>query len=211
MSGIYGSTNKKMYLNLQNSNKNGKKVNHSSVLIKDDFFDIQKIHALVDDEHKLPRKKYEMYLGVSSPKTKKFEPDLMEPVMYDQWMIGACGEILEIKGPKYVLPDKEQLLFSEIIGCIITDISSKIKKYNEVKIVSDALSVITGKFAFWFYSMYTKNMFLAKCNKDIYANIYNNTFSSFPFEGSEPLMDGDLYQLTREGITSVSLFDCDIC
>jgi hypothetical protein len=211
MSGIYGSTNRKMYLKLQELNKNGKRVNHSSLLIKDDFFDIQKIHALVEDEYKIPRKKYEMYLGVFSTKTRSFEPDLMDPVMYDQWMIGACGESLEIKDSKYALPKKEKLLFSEIIGCIIADISSNSKKYNEVKIISDALSAITGKFAFWFYSMYTKNIFLAKCNKEIYANIYDNTFSSFPFEDSEPLMDGDLYQLTREGITAVSIFDCDMC
>lgn len=210
MNGIYGSNNRKKFIELQNINKKEKKTNFSSLLIKDDFFDIQKIHALADGEHKIPRKKYEMFLGTSMPKTKEFEPDFMEPVMFDQWVIGSCGESLNIKDPKYVLPKNEKLLYSEIIGFIITDLIQK-RKYNEVKIISEALSMLSGKFSFWFYSIYTKNMFLAKCNQEIYANVYDNTFSSMVFKDSESLLDGDLYQLTREGITTVSVFDCDIC
>ncbi len=210
MNGIYGSINRKKFIELQNLNKKEKKANHASLLIKDDFFDIQKIHALADGEYKIPRKKYEMFLGASMAKTKNFDPESMEPVMFDQWVIGACGESLQIRDSKYILPKNEKLLYSEIIGSIITDILQR-RKYNEVKIISEALSMLAGKFSFWFYSMYTKNIYLAKCNQEIYANIYENTFSSIPFEGSEPLLDGDLYQLTREGITTVSVFDCDIC
>jgi hypothetical protein len=42
---------------------------------------------------------------------------------------------------------------------------------------------------------------------DIFADIYENTFSTKEFSQSEQLQDGKLYQLTVEGITCVGSFD----
>jgi len=80
----------------------------------------------------------------------------------------------------------------------------------DVQVIQDAVSLMEGRYAMWIHDLDSRNTFLFKCNEDLYADIYENTFSTTKFEGSEPLEDGELYLLTKEGITNVASCDCSI-
>ena len=97
-----------------------------------------------------------------------------------------------------------------MVSDLLEAISSKSKK-NDVKIISETLSYLQGNYSMWIHNAITRNSFIAKCNANLYADIYENTFSSVKFDESTELQDGEIYQLTREGITTVGYFECDIC
>jgi hypothetical protein len=81
---------------------------------------------------------------------------------------------------------------------------------NDVDVISQSLSLMEGKYSMWIHDIETANTFIFKCNQELYADIYENTFSTTKFEGLEPLEDGELYLLTKEGITNVASCDCSI-
>ena len=205
MSGIYGSSCKKKFLELEKLNKKNKKLNYSTLMFNRDFFDVAKIHASAED-YKLPRKKYNMYMGIVSPKTKIFDGDNMKPFMWDTWLLASFGDFYDEDGNRETLYDS---VFSEEILEMIFD-NIEMGETDDVKILSNAVSSLGAKFALWAYNIISGNAFLIKCGTDIYADIYMNTFSSVRFKDSEELRDGEIYQLTREGITPVGIFDCTI-
>jgi hypothetical protein len=206
MNRIYGANNKKQFIELQGLNNGKRKVNYSMMLIGDGSFDIYKVHAL-EKNFKFPRKKFHNFFGISEPKSKDFIPEYMSPVIDDNWIVGCCGEITNRSN---FINETENDPVSLLISDILFELSRKSKK-NEVKIINEMLSYIEGRYSMWLHNISTKNTFIVKCNQALYANIYENTFSSVQFKDSEELEDGEIFQLTREGITNVSSFNCDIC
>jgi hypothetical protein len=205
MSGIYGSSCKKKFIELEKLNKKNKKMNYSTLMLNREFFDVSKIHALAEG-YKLPRKRYELYMGIVYPKTKLFDGDIMEPFMWDTWILASFGDFYDEDGNKETL--NESFFSEEILEMIFDNI--EMGETNDVKILTNSVSCLGAKFSLWAYNIVTGNTFLVKCGTDIYADIYTNTFSSVRFKDSEELRDGEIYQLTREGITPVGVFDCTI-
>lgn len=203
---IYGANTKKKFIELQKLNTGRKKINFSMLLMENDSFDIIKVHVLAE-KYKFPRKKYHTFLGINEGKTKEFVPDYMSPIITDKWLVACCGNITN---RAELMEEIEADSVSLIVSDLLMAISDKSKK-NEVRLINEALSYIEGSFSMWIHNGVSKNTFLAKCNQDLYADIYENTFSSIQFKGSEQLEDGEIYQLTREGITNVGEFDCTIC
>ena len=206
MGAIYGSNNKRKFNELKKLNNGKKKLNFSMLLMENESFDIIKVHVLAE-KYKFPRKKYHTFLGISENKTKEFIPDYMSPIVTDKWFVACCGNITN---RAELMEEIEGDSVSLIVSDLLMAISDKSKK-NEVRLINEALSYIEGSFSMWIHNGISKNSFLAKCNHDLYADIYENTFSSVHFKGSEQLEDGEIYQLTREGITNVGEFDCTIC
>ena len=81
--------------------------------------------------------------------------------------------------------------------------------YNEVEIITNTLEFLKGTFGVWIHNVQTGNTFLAKCGVSLFADIYENSFSSTKYKFFDPLEEGLLYQITHEGITSIATFDCD--
>jgi hypothetical protein len=207
MNSIYGSNDKKTFLELQKINNRKVKRNNSMLLLRDDSFDVYKVHALVEN-FKFPRKKYNAFLGISEKATKDFYPDSMNPLISDRWVISFIGNILNkneiIENFKENTSDpteNSQILLS------LLDVISQEDDINDVDIIIEAMSLIEGRYSIWIHDLDSRNTFLFKVNQELYADIYTNTFSTTVFEGSEPLQDGELYLLTKEGITNVA--SCD--
>ena len=206
MNTIYGANDKKRFIELQALNTGKRKLNFSMFLMGEDAFEVYKIHVLAKN-YKFPRKKYNSFLGITEPKTKEFLPDYMSPIISDEWFVACCGDITN---RKELMNEVEGDTVSLIVSDLLVAISKNSKK-NDVKLISETLSYLQGSYSMWIYNAVTRNSFIAKCNADLHADIYENTFSSVKFEGSSELLDGEIYQLTREGITTVGYFDCAIC
>lgn len=209
MNAIYGSNNKQKFLELQKLNNGKVKHNNSLLLLSDDRYDIYKTHALSKD-FKFPRKKYHTYLGIGENKTKHFIPDNMNPFLTEKWIIASCGEMenvdeiiekeLSIGIPKNI--NQSHAMF------VLIDYMETEHDYNDIGAIGEALSLLDGKYSAWLHNTENRNTYLVKCNDDLYADVYENTFSSLPFKGGEPLKDGEICQLTKEGITHVGDCDC---
>jgi hypothetical protein len=208
MNAIYGSNIKDQFLKLQKLNGGGsKKNNFSMVLIQKNTFDLFKVHCLAKDFKFPPRKKYNMLLGITEQKTKNFNPDRMNPAIIDEWVLSFCGNINNIGEIENEFCDDDTVKSDCEILCQMLKKMS-LEEDNDVATISNALTLVEGDYSMWIYNAYTNNGFLAKCNQELYADIYDNSFSSTSFYGAETLNDGELYQLTKEGTTSVAQFDC---
>lgn len=210
MNTIYGSNSKEKFLELQKLNNGKAKQNTSMLLLSDDRFDLYKTHAL-SKGLKFPRKKYHTYLGINENKTKHFHPEFMNPFMTDKWIISSCGSIKNVDEildmDTHGVPSN--ILQSHAMFVLIDYVESQ-KNLTDSKILNEAFSLIDGKYSAWIHNTENRNTYLIKCNDDLYADIYENTFSTLPFKGGDPLHDGELYQLTKEGITHIGFCDCSI-
>lgn len=206
MSAIYGSNNKKTFLELQKLNQGKRNGNNAMLFLSDDRYDVYKVHTW--DEFKFPRKKYHTYLGITENKTKTFDPDNLNPSLHVQWIVSCCGTVTN-KDEIIDNTDKsmsDSIAQTHAIVALLNYVYDQ-SDYIDSKVISEALSMVEGKYATWIHNCENGNVFIAKCNYELYADVYENTFSSEPMKGLEPLQDGELYQLTREGITPVSFFD----
>lgn len=207
MNAIYGSNNKEKFLDLQKLNDGRFKVNHGMMLIDKKGFDIYKVHPYAKDFKFPKRKKYHTLMGFSQKKTKNFEFEKLNPFISEQWVVSCYGdlfnyeELIEEFGDKATVPESK--------GSIISQLFEKISVYDtdDVSVMLNGLSLVEGHFALWSHNAFTGNSFIAKCNINLFADVYENTFSTTEFNGSEQLQDGELYQLTMEGITRVGIFD----
>ena len=207
MNAIYGSNNKEKFLDLQKLNDGRFKVNHGMILIDKKGFDIYKVHSGAKD-FKFPKtKKHRIFMGISEKKTKQFEPEQINPFISEQWVVSLYGNIFNHK--ELIEEFVDNATSSKSQGFVISELLEKISAYDtdDVNVMRNGLSLIEGHFALWAHNAFTGNSFIAKANMNLFADVYENTFSTSEFENSEQLQDGELYQLTMEGITNVGLFD----
>jgi hypothetical protein len=210
MNTIYGANSKSKFLELQKLNSGKVKKNNSMLLLRDDLFDIYKVHVLAED-FKFPRKKYNTFLGISEKRTKEFDSDSMNPLITNKWIVSCIGDVTNKKD---VIEDfsgslSDPTLNSRVLFALLNFVYQQTEG-SDVHIIEQAVSLMEGRYAMWIHDLDSRNTFLFKCNADLYADIYENTFSTTKFEGSEPLEDGELYLLTKEGITNVASCDCSI-
>ncbi len=210
---IYGSSDKKKFLELQKLNKTSKRDTVSMLLLGEKKFDIYKIHHL-SKKKLFPHKKFfNFYYGVNEiEESDEFEPKIVAPFFYENWIVGFDGFIYNKKS---IIEEYSEYDFiveknnSSLITAIIHGFDI-IEKSNEVHTIKECFSLVEGIYSCWIYNLKTRNGFLIKCNNDLYADIYDNSFSNEKVGGFELLKDGEIYQLTKEGITTVGYFDCSI-
>jgi hypothetical protein len=207
MNTIYGSNDKKKFLHLQKLNDGRAKLNHGMLFAQKESFDIYKVHPDAKDFKFPKRKKYHLLMGMSQKKTREFNPNIINPFIFEQWAVACSGQFTNRKELIEEFCDNPKILNHE--GFIVAQLFEKISVYddNDVNTIINGLSLIEGNFALWAHNAVTGNSFLAKNGINLYADIYENTFSTNNFYGSEQLSDGELYQLTVEGITHVGIFD----
>ena len=108
-------------------------------------------------------------------------------------------------GKKWTNPVDSSII--PVMFCLTEESGANL--HNNIDAMIQSLSVLQGTFGLWVYDSAQKQIYLARNGSTVYANIYTCEFSSVKFKGSEPLHEGTLYQITREGITQVGSFDHD--
>jgi glucosamine 6-phosphate synthetase-like amidotransferase/phosphosugar isomerase protein len=213
MCGIYGATNRDKYLTLQSLNHSRGDFCESNVLIKKDTgFEIHKVPSKAKKEYKFPkRKKFDIFLGHSQAPTSKkriFDPETSHPFIVDNWIVAHNGVLTNYKE---LVNDFKRPYTCDVDSSIIPFIFYSLENYydNELDIIVNGLEFLKGTFGLWIYNTNSNNIYLAKCGVTLFADIYNNEFSSIKHQFYDPLDEGVVYQLTQEGITSVATFDCD--
>jgi len=210
---IYGSFDRKRFLDLKKINKISKTDNISMLLLMENTFDVFKMHHLSKKKSPPIDRIAMAYYGINSPNVSTvLESKKIPPFFYENWIVAFSGEIVNIEN---VLKFSKKCDFaitdnnSSLVNCVLNKLQGD--DINEAEVLKETFSLIEGSYSSWVFNIKTKNCFLLKCNSDLYANIYDNDFSSKEKFGFEPLNDGIVYQLTREGITSVDYFECSIC
>lgn len=213
MCGIYGATKRDKYLTLQSLNHTRGDFCESSLLIKQDTgFEVHKVPSKSKKDYKFPkRKKFDIFLGHSQAPTSKkrlFDPETSHPFAVNDWFVAHNGVLTNYKE---LVEDFKRPYNCVVDSSIIPYIFYSLESYyeDELEIIVNGLEFLKGTFGLWIYNPTTGNVYIAKCGVTLFADIYNNEFSSVRYKFFEPLEEGVVYQLTPEGITSVATFDCD--
>lgn len=213
MCGIYGATNKDQFLTLQNLNHSRGDFCESVMLLNySKGFEIHKVPAKAKKEYKFPkRKKFDLYLGHSQAPTSKkriFDPNSSHPFIVENWVVAHNGVLTNYKE---LVNDFKRPYNSAVDSSIIPYIFYSLESYydKELEIISNGLEFLKGTFGLWIHNINSGNTYIAKCGVTLFADIYNNEFSSIKHKYYESLEEGVIFQLTPEGITSVATFDCD--
>jgi glucosamine 6-phosphate synthetase-like amidotransferase/phosphosugar isomerase protein len=216
MCGIFGSNNREQFLSLQKLNLKRGDFAQSNLLINKEGYEVHKIpmSELKNSTYRFPKKrKFDLYLGhVQAPTSTKrtFDLNTTHPFIVENWIVAHNGVLTNFKE----LVDEYQMPYSNpvdtsIIPYMLYKNSMMYSKVSEVNLITDCLSKLKGTFGLWIFNAYTANTFLARCGVTLFADVYENTFSSIKQTGFIELEEGILHQVTPEGITPVGDFDCD--
>lgn len=222
MCGIFGATEKEKFLTLYELNKQRGLFSTSISLAIDGGSGDVDIHKWngsasmgeVEGYIKKVEKKEKIafYLGHTQAPTstkRKFDKETTHPFYLNNWVISHNGVLTNFKDLKdQIRPTWKNPVDSSVIPPILSSIEQQIKgPDNQIYVVTTTLGLLEGTYGLWIYNTDTRILYLARCGSTIFADIVNNSFSSVKFKGSELLEEGVLYQVTREGITSIGLFD----
>lgn len=213
MCGIYGSNDKEKFYTLQKLNRSRGDFSQGCMYIKPDKgFEVHKIPKKIAAEYTPPkRKKFDYYLGHSQAPTsgkRVFDPNTTHPFIVENWIVAHNGVLTNFKD---LVNGFERPFENPVDSSIIPYIFYKIQDSfdSEIEVITTGLEYLKGTFGLWIHNAETGNTFLAKCGVTLFADVYDNTFSSVSYKFLESLDEGVLYQLTKEGITQVGAFDCD--
>lgn len=216
MCGIFGSNNREKYLTLQKLNLERGDFAHSSLLINKDGFEIHKVplQNVVGAKYKFPKKiKFDLYLGHAQAPTssqRKFDLNTTHPFIVENWVVAHNGVLTNFKDlvNQFEMPYNNPVDTS-IIPYILYSTQTFGTRNTEIDVIANCLQLLKGTYGLWMFNANTGNAFLARCGVTLFANVYENTFSSIQEKGLTSLDEGVIYQLTSEGITPVRTFDCD--
>lgn len=212
MCGIYGATDREQFINLQKLNTSRGDFCESSLLINKDGYEIHKVPKNAKKDYKFPkRKKFDYYLGHSQAPTSSkrlFTNETSHPFVVDNWIVAHNGVLTNYKE---LINEFQRPYDNPVDSSIIPFVLYSMAGYteDEASQVINTLEFLKGTFGLWIHNTNTGNTFLAKCGVTLFADIYENSFSSVKYKSLDPLEEGVLYQLTQEGITSIGTFDCD--
>lgn len=151
------------------------------------------------------------YLGHTQAPTsakRKYDRDTSHPFSGERYTIAHNGVLTNFeKLKRHYAPKWKNPVDSSIIPYIFDKIEQDAEDINPMVSISKGLSLLEGTFGLWIYDCGLKDIYLARCGSTLFANMLTNDFSSIKFENSDMLDEGVIYQLTREGVTSVGLFD----
>ena len=222
MCGIFGASKKQQFLTLLELNKKrGTFATSVSCILSNGDLIIHKwggtttvkmIDAFLKEE-----KGVNFYLGHTQAPTsseREYSKQHAHPFNTSHYTIahnGVLTNFTQLKehfkpgGKKWLNPVDSSII--PVVFTMIEEMNSNL--HNNIDVISKGLGLLEGTFGLWIYDSTTKNCFVARNGSTVYANIYTNEFSSVKFKDSEALEEGTLYQVTPEGLTSVSIFDHD--
>jgi glucosamine 6-phosphate synthetase-like amidotransferase/phosphosugar isomerase protein len=215
MCGIFGATNREKYLSLQKLNLSRGDFAQSTMFIDREGYEIHKVPLKgAATKYRFPKKKkFDYYLGhVQAPTSvvREFTSNTSHPFFVENWIVAHNGVLTNFKElvNSFEMP-YDNPVDSSIIPFILFKLQSLASNDGEIDLIVQTLSMLKGTFGVWIHNTHTANTFLAKCGVTLYGDIYENTFSSIKTDDLTQLEDGILYQITREGLTTVASFDCD--
>jgi glucosamine 6-phosphate synthetase-like amidotransferase/phosphosugar isomerase protein len=174
----------------------------SITLSKNDIYTDGDIKFGVDD--------FKQFLGHTQAPTssvREFSFSTSHPFSCGRWTVAHNGVLTNHEQLKAKLID--QTSFNEVDTSVIPAMleeASATTSDDEVMIICEALSKLKGTFGLWLFCNQTGNIYLARSGSTLFGNFLTNDFSSLPREKYQPLQEGTLYLLTKEGITSVGFF-----
>jgi len=216
MCGIFGSNKREKYLNLQKLNLKRGDFAHSTLFVDRDGFEIHKVpmQNVIKTQYRFPKKKkFDLYMGHAQAPTssqRKFDINTTHPFIVENWVVAHNGVLTNFKElvNQFEMPYNNPVDTS-IIPYILYATQTFSSRNTEIDVIVNCLQLLKGTFGLWMFNANTGNSFLAKCGVTLFADVYENTFSSVQDKGLSSLDEGVLFQVTSEGITAVADFECD--
>jgi len=217
MCGIFGSNDRERFLTLYELNKQrGTFATSISVVLENGDLPVMKWQGspavkTVEDQLKIIDKesKATAFLGHTQAPTsakREYSKTTSHPFNTEGWTVAHNGVLTNFEEIKInMLPKWKNPVDSSTIPAIINSLCKEGK--DPLDALSKGLSLLEGTFGLWIYSSIDLRIYIARCGSTLFANLLSNDFSSTKFKNSEALEEGYIYQLTREGLTSVSQFD----
>jgi glucosamine 6-phosphate synthetase-like amidotransferase/phosphosugar isomerase protein len=170
---------------------------------------LNKKEIFSDGERKLNITDFSMYLGhTQAPTSSKREYDFKtsHPFSYGNWMVAHNGVLTNFEQLKPLV--NNPLAYNEVDTSIIPALLDELEDEleDEIQTMSEILSKLKGTFGLWLYCKSSGNTYLARSGSTLYGDYLTNDFSSLPYAKFQPLQEGIIYLLTREGITEVGFF-----
>lgn len=151
----------------------------------------------------------DLYLGHTQAPTgskRTFDIDTTHPFECGGWFVSHNGVLTNFNTLKSIIKDKNSYneVDSSIIPAILSFNSKKIE--DEVDVISESLSVLTGNFGLCIHNGHSSRTYLARSGCTLYADFLTNDFSSLSYKQFVSLDEGVIYLMTDEGLTSVGIF-----
>lgn len=217
MCGIFGSTDRERFLTLYELNKQrGTFATSVSMVLENGDLPVVKWEGsptirAVDDQIKIIQKerKITLFLGHTQAPTsakRKYDRSTSHPFNEDGWTLAHNGVLTNFEDLKENFSSKWK---NPVDSSIIPYVINSFYKENTpgLTCVTRSLSLLEGTFGVWVYHTTDMCTYIARCGSTLFANLLDNDFSSTKFKGSETLAEGIVYQITREGLTTVGQFD----
>lgn len=204
MCGIFGSFNASKFEVLDKANQ--QRGNFASGLMYHDKtnFDIQKVEGCFDwDKINLPQGL--MYLGHNQAPTssaRKWKEHTSHPFIFKNWVVAHNGVLTNFEELKAkFLPDHENVVDSSIIPALLCKFDSYV---DDIKTLSEVLSMLEGTFGLWMVNTKNLNVYLARQGSTLFYD--KNSFSSTKGDSFTEMEEGIIYKFNKKGIKKVGDF-----
>ncbi|MDC3298469.1 hypothetical protein OAU81_00195 [bacterium] len=154
-------------------------------------------------------KKYDVYLGHVQAPTSNCREVLAEtthPFECGDWLVahnGVLENFEELKESLYL-----NSISNPVDSSIIPVMLSELWVGDEVMCIRETCEKLKGTFACWIVNKESKNIYLVRSGSTLYMNDVRGEVSSIKYTDLEQeVPEGNIYQLTSEGITLVGEFE----
>jgi glucosamine 6-phosphate synthetase-like amidotransferase/phosphosugar isomerase protein len=218
MCGIFTASNFNSYIKLYNKNKERGTFAYGALFLSHTYDAAMKSPGTVElsknmiiNNIDIQMKPLDFYyfLGHTQAPTssqREYNELTSHPFYCGSWIVAHNGVLTNDIKLKTKIKNKSNFneVDSYLIPALLVQYSEE--KADEVNVICEVLSKLEGTFGLWIYNKNSHNVYIARSGSTLYANILDNTVSSLPDEGLEPLEEGVLYLVTPEGLTSVGGF-----
>jgi glucosamine 6-phosphate synthetase-like amidotransferase/phosphosugar isomerase protein len=218
MCGIFTASDFNKYIKLYNKNKERGTFAYGSLFLSYSYdatmkspgtVDLSKNMIINNIDIQMKPSEFYYFLGHTQAPTssqREYNELTSHPFQWGDWVVAHNGVLTNDIKLKAKIQNKSS--FNEVDSSVIPALLEQYSEDddNEVSIICDVLSKLQGTFGLWIYNKESHNVYVARSGSTLYANILDNTVSSLPDEGLDPLEEGVLYLVTPEGLTSVGGF-----
>jgi glucosamine 6-phosphate synthetase-like amidotransferase/phosphosugar isomerase protein len=218
MCGIFTASDFNKYIKLYNKNKERGTFAYGSLFLSYSYdatmkspgtVDLSKNMIINNIDIQMKPSEFYYFLGHTQAPTssqREYNELTSHPFQCGEWVVAHNGVLTNDIKLKAKIQNKSS--FNEVDSSVIPALLEQYSEDddNEVSIICDVLSKLQGTFGLWIYNKESHNVYVARSGSTLYANILDNTVSSLPDEGLDPLEEGVLYLVTPEGLTSVGGF-----
>jgi glucosamine--fructose-6-phosphate aminotransferase (isomerizing) len=213
MCGIFGSTNFTNYEVLYDFNKQRGTFSYGGLYVtgtvgamyitkQKGVVDLQSLDIGIEDH-------YNTFLGHTQAPTsieREFRPMNSHPFECGNWIVahnGVLSNFEELRS-KYA-PWSECNVDSSIIPILLDELATR---FDDLELITKVLGMLEGTFGVWIYNKSTKRIYLARSGSTLFAKLdETGSFSSLQIDGFSELCENVIYELAKEGITQVGVFE----